>query len=140
MTQVVMCTASGEEHGLIQQLPNNVPFDDFKRMDPKHAEEARKKLKHDKSIIKARYINRSGRNERMQKPYCAGPGEPIQIWKFIPEYVYELPRGLIDEVNATRRPVRADLQSVDGKDVSSSGAPLARDTFEIEHEFVPVGF
>jgi hypothetical protein len=134
-----MCTATGEQHGLIQNLPNSVPYDDFKRMDPKHAEDAKKKLKDDKKTVKARYINRRGINERLEKPYCAGPGEPIQIWKFIPEYTYDVPKGLVEEVNASRIPKREGLQSVGGKDVNG-GAPLSRDEQEIVHEFVPLSF
>lgn len=134
------CTANGEEHGLIGLLPNAVPFDDFKHMTPEHKSECQKKLKRDKELIRGRYINRRGINERLEKPYCAGAGEPIQLWKLIPEHTYDLPRGMIDEVNASRMPVRADLVSVDGKSVNRDDIPLQKDSFEIIHEIVPVSF
>jgi len=138
--QITLCTASGEEHGLLGLLPNAVPFDDFKAMTPEHKAECQKKLKRDKELIKGRYINRRGANERLEKPYCAGAGEPIQLWKLIPEHTYDLPRGMIDEVNDSRMPVRADLVSVDGRDVNRDGTPTKKDSFDIIHEIVPCSF
>lgn len=138
--QLVKCTANGEQHGLIGTLPNNVPFDDFKNMKPADAEKKRKEMKEDAKIVKARYINRRGINERLEKPYCRYPGEPIQLWKLIPEQIYEVPLGFVKEVNENRVPVRAGLQSVDGVSVNHSGEPLARDTQDVIHELVPISF
>lgn len=140
MVQVVMCTATGEEHGLVKQLPNACEFDDFKRMKPADAEKCRKEMKEDGRMVKARYINRRGIHERLEKSYCRWPGEPIQKWKLIPEHVYTLPMGFIKEVNDSKVPVRSGLQSVDGVDVNKNGTPLEKDQFEIIHELVPIGF
>lgn len=135
-----MCTASGEEHGLVNVLPNSVPFTDFKHMSPENAEKCRKELKEDAKMVKARYINRRSNNERFEQPYCKWPGEPIRMYKLIPEQIYELPKGFVKQVNAMKMPLREGLQSVDGKDVQGNGAPLSRDSFETLHELVPVSF
>lgn len=140
MVKLALCTASGEQHGLINTLPNAVPYDDFSKMTPENKAKCQKEMKEDAKLVKARYINRRGKHERLEKAYCRWPGEPIQMWKLIPEYEYSLPMGFIKEVNESRMPVRADLQSVDGVDVNKNGTPLGKDEFEIIHELVPTGF
>lgn len=140
MAQIKMCTATGEEHGLMGTLPNSVPFDDFKNMKPEHAEKCRKDMKEDARLVKARYINHEGSNERLEKPYVRWPGEPIQLWKLIPNHEYTLPMGMIKEINDSKKPIRSGLQSVDGIDVNKSGLPLDKDKFERTHELVPTKF
>lgn len=140
MAQITMCTAAGEEHGLIATLPNSVPFTDFKNMKPENAEKCRKEMKEDARTVKARYINHEGRNERLEKSYCRWPGEPIQKWKLIPDHEYTLPMGFIKEVNETRKAVRSGLQTVDGEPVNKDGSPLEKDRFERVHELVPTKF
>jgi len=140
--QIAQCTATGEQHGLMGVLPNSVPFDDFKSMKPADAEKMRKQKKDDEKLVWARYINRNGINERLEKPYCKYAGEPIQLWKLIPEQKYQLPMGFIKEVNSddAKMPVRAGLQSVDGVSINSSGTPLAQDESIRIHELVPLTF
>ena len=138
--QVLQATGTGETHGMIDQLPNSVPFDDFKSAPAENKEKLRKELAHRKKLVKGRYINYRNQTERLEKVFCAGPGEPIQIWKLIPERVYELPLGFIEEVNASFMPVRADLVSVDDVDINKDGSPLAKDRIEKIHEIVPIGF
>ncbi len=138
---IVQCLSTGEQHGLIGTLPNSVPFDDFKNMKPEHAEKMRKQKKEDSKVVKARYINRRGIHERLEKPYCKYAGEPIQLYKLVPEMVYPLPLGFINEVNESQGiPLRADLQSIDGKDINNDGSPLQKDRYEKIHELVPVSF
>lgn len=137
---ITAVTANGEEHGLIGQLPNAVAFDDFKSVAPENKEKCRKELAHRKKLTKGRYINRDNTNERLEKTYSAGPGEPLQQYRLIPDHVYDLPMGFIDEVNASSMPVRADLLSVDGKNVSNDGSPTTKDRVIRLHEIVPVGF
>jgi len=138
---IVQCLSTGEQHGLIGTLPNSVPFDDFKNMKTEHAEKMRKQKKEDSKVVKARYINRRGIHERLEKPYCKYAGDPIQLYKLVPEMVYSLPLGFINEVNESQGiPLRADLQSIDGKDVNNDGTPLQRDRYEKIHELVPVSF
>lgn len=140
MANVVMCTAAGEQHGLINTLTNSVQFDDFKHMAPAIKAKCEKAKKEDARIVKARYINHRGKHERLSKPYCKWAGDPIQQWHLIPGYTYDLPLGLINEVNAVRMPIRSGLVSVDGQDLNN-GAPLDKDSEgEKIHELVPASF
>lgn len=141
--QLTLATASGEMHGLINTLTNSVPFDDFKNMKPEHKKELERQKKEDARLVKAEYMNSRGRHERLTKPYCKYAGDPIQIWHFIPGKVYDVPLGLVNEVNDKSKVMkkRAGLIEVDGKPVQQSEAPLERDEDgEFLHKFVAVGF
>jgi hypothetical protein len=137
---IQLATATGEIHGLIDTLPNSVPYDDFAKAPPEQREKLKKELANRKKIVKGRYINRQNSNERLEKAFCAGSGEPIQKWKLIPDYTYDLPLGFVEEVNASAMPVRSDLVSVDGSDLNRDGSPIKQDRMERIHEIVPVGF
>jgi hypothetical protein len=135
-----MCTASGEQHGLINTLANSVPFDDFKSMKPEVKAKCEKAKKEDNRMVKARYINHRGRHERLSKPYCRWSGDPILQYHLIPGNTYDLPLGFINEVNAVRIPKRSGLVSVDGDELNN-GTPLDKDTAgEAVHELVPTSF
>jgi len=141
--QLIMSTASGELHGLINTLTNSVPFDDFKNFKTEHKKELEKQKKEDSRMVKAEYMNSRGKHERLTKPYCKYAGDPLQIWHFIPGKVYEVPLGLVNEVNDKNKVMkrREGLMEVDGKEVTKSGAPLDRDEEgEWLHKFVAVGF
>lgn len=143
MNNLVMATATGEQHGLINTLTNSVPFDDFKNMKPEHKKEMESQKKEDSRLVKAEYMNSRGRHERLTKPYCKYSGDPIQIWHFIPGRVYQVPYGLVQEVNDKNKIIkkREGLVSVDEKPIQASGAPLQRDEDgEYLHKFVPVSF
>ena len=140
---VAMATASGELHGLINVLTNSVVFDDFKNFKPEHKKEMERRKKEDAKIVKAEYMNSRGRHERLTKPYCAGSGEPIQIWHLIPGKVYEVPRGLVDEINDKNKvlPKRSGLVSIDGNSLNKDDSPLDRDEVgDWLHKMVPVSF
>lgn len=139
--KIKLCTAAGEEHGLINTLTNSVPDTGFKHIDPKIKSSIEKKKKDDSKIVKARYINHRGHHERLTKPYCKYAGDPIDIWHLIPGHVYDLPMGFIEEVNAVRMPVRSGLQSVDGHPINQDESPLEKDRVgDAIHELVPVNF
>lgn len=141
--QLPLATASGEMHGLINTLTNCVPADDFKHFKPEHKKEMEAAKKDNARIVEAEYLNSHGRHERLTKPYCAGSGEPIQIWHFIPGKVYKIPLGLIKEVNDQnkRMPKRSGLVSLDGNEVNKDGSPLAKDQEgDWTHKFTAVGF
>lgn len=143
MVQLVMCTASGEQHGLINTLTNSVPFDDFKNMKPEHKKEMERQKKEDSKIVKAKYMNSRGRHERLTKPYCKYAGDQIQIWHFIPEKHYDVPLGLVNEVNDKNKIMkkRSGLVSVDGNSIKRDESPLDHDEDgDWLHQFVPVGF
>ena len=141
--QLTMSTAGGELHGLINTLTNSVPFDDFKNMKPEHKKDLEKQKKEDGRLVKAEYMNSRGRHERLTKPYCKYAGDPIQIWHFIPGKTYEVPLGLVNEVNDKNKIMkrREGLVSLDGNPVTSTEAPLSRDEEgEWLHKFTPVSF
>jgi len=140
-TRVVMCTATGEEHGLINTLTNSVLFDDFKSMEPKYAEECRKKKKEDARLVKVKYINSRGRHERLSKAYCRYAGDPIQQWHLIPGYVYELPYGFVQEVNGIENIQRSGLVSQNGEPLKRDESPLSNDVkADPLHQLVPAEF
>jgi hypothetical protein len=88
-------------------------------------------------------MNSRGRQERLTKPYCKYAGDAIQIWHFIPGKTYEVPFGLVDEVNDKNKIMkkREGLLEVDGKPVQNTQAPLSRDEEgDFLHKFIPVGF
>jgi len=141
--QLMMSTAGGELHGLINTLTNSVPFDEFKNMKPEHKKEMERQKKEDSRLVKAEYMNSRGRHERLTKPYCKYAGDPIQIWHFIPGRTYEVPMGLINEVNDKSKHLakREGLLSVDGNDVQRDGSPLSRDQEgDWLHKFIPISF
>jgi len=143
MSQIVMATAAGEQHGLINTLTNSVPFDDFKNMTPANKAKLEKEKKEDSKMVKAEYLNSRGRHERLTKPYCKYAGDPIQIWHFIPGKTYEVPLGLVKEVNDKNKilPKRSGLVSIDGSSVNKDESPLAQDQEgEWLHKFVAAGF
>lgn len=142
MANLIMATASGEQHGLINTLTNSNTFDDFKHMTPENKAKVQKEKKEDSRIVKARYINHRGRHERLTKPYCRYSGDPIQIWHLIPGHEYDLPMGFIKEVNGTYvPPKRSGLQEVDNTPINSDGSPLQSDLKgDRLHELVPTSF
>ena len=141
--QLTLATANGEMHGLINTLTNSVPFDDFKNMKPDHKKELERQKKDDSKLVKAEYMNSRGRHERLTKPYCKYAGDPIQVWHFIPGKTYEVPLGLVKEVNDKNKhiPKRSGLLSVDGAEVTKDGSPLSQDEEGTWlHKFVAAGF
>lgn len=143
MSTVAMATASGEMHGLINILTNSVVADDFKHMKPEHKKEMERQKKEDSKLVKAEYLNSRGRHERLTKPYCKYAGDPIQIWHFIPGRVYEVPLGLVNEVNDKNKIMkkREGLVSVDGIPLRQDENPLEKDQDgEWLHRFTPAAF
>lgn len=143
MVHIRMVTAAGEEHGLVNTLTNNVEANDFKHMKPEHKKEMERQKKEDSRVVKAEYMNSRGRHERLTKPYCKYAGEPILIYHLIPGKVYDLPLGLINEVNDKNKIMkrREGLLSVDDKPVQQTEAPLSRDEEgDWLHKLVPVSF
>ena len=141
--QVLMATASGEQHGIINTLTNNVPFDDFKNFSPEHITQLQKEKKEDSRIVKVEYLNSKGRHERLTKPYCKYAGDPIHVYHLIPGKIYDLPLGFVKEVNESQDKLmsRAGLMEVDGKEVNRDGSPLDHDVkADWTHKLVAAGF
>lgn len=140
---LLLATATGEQHGLINSLSNSVPFDDFKSMNEENKKYLKAQKKEDSRIVKARYLNRNGKTERLDMHYCKYAGDPIQQWKFIPGYSYNVPLGLVKQVNEKGKglPKREGLVSVDGNNVRSDGSPTTKDEMgEWLHQFVSENF
>jgi hypothetical protein len=141
MAHVVMCTASGEQHGLINTLTNSVVFDDFKSMDPSIKTKCEKEKKEDARIVKVKYLNTRGKHERLSKPYCRWAGDPIQMWHLIPGQVYDIPYGMVKEVNNVKMPKRSGLVTIDGQALKKDESPLDKDEDgEQLHLLVPASF
>jgi hypothetical protein len=112
---------------------------EFKHMKPEHKKEMESLKKEDSKIVEAEYLNSRGRHERLTKPYCRYPGDPIQIWHFIPGNRYKVPMGLVKEVNdaSKRIPKRSGLISIDGHPLNKDESPLSSDQDgEWLHKFV----
>lgn len=136
-------TAAGEAHGLLDVLTNSVPADDNKHLKGEAKKAIDPAKKEDNRIVRAEYMNKRGNHERLEMPYCKYSGDPIQMWRFIPGYVYDVPYGLVKQVNDKSKHMkkREGLLSVDGQPVRKDEAPLDRDQDgEWLHKFVPVGF
>jgi hypothetical protein len=132
---LLQVTSWGEQHGLINTLANSVPFDDFKHMKPETKVQAEKLKKEESKLVKARYLNSRGKHERLTKPYCRWSGQPVQIWHFIPGKEYQIPQGLIDEVNNQKVIIRK------GRCDENGDNPSEKDEIdEPLHQFVPVSF
>lgn len=131
-----LVSKTGEKHGLINTVANSVPDNGFAHMKPEMKTKCEKMRKDDARIVKARYMNHRGQNERLTKPYMRWAGDPIETWHFIPGEEYELPKGLVDEVNDPRKKLAQRSEVLD-----ASGKPTLKDgPGERIHEFVPVGW
>ena len=129
-----MATENGEQHGLINTLPNSVPDDDFKDFSPENKEKMRKQKKEDSRMVKARYINHRGMHERLDKPYMRYAGDPIRIYHLIPGYIYDLPLGFVNEVNENKGLAQRSDRVIDDKIMTKDQSPLRI------HELVPCAF
>ena len=134
MAQIVMATENGEQHGLINTLPNSVPDDDFKDFSPENKEKMSKQKKEDSRMVKARYINHRGMHERLDKPYMRYAGDPIRIYHLIPGYTYDLPLGFVNEVNENKGLAQRSDRVIDDKIMTKDQSPLRI------HELVPCAF
>jgi hypothetical protein len=131
----LMVTETGEEHGLINTVANSVKDEGFKHMTPENKAKAEKMRKEDSKKVKARYINHRGDHERLTKPYMRWAGDPITMWHFIPNEVYEVPMGLVNEINSSGLVQRSELYDVHGKSI-----PRVDGKKDKIHEFVPCSF
>lgn len=131
---LVLVTESGEQHGLINQLPNSVRDNGFKHMNPETRAKAEKLRKEDSKMVKARYINHRGMHERLSKPYMKYAGDMIKMYHLIPGHSYDLPLGFIKEINESRGLEQRSDQVVNDVVRSKDANPLKI------HELVPISF
>jgi hypothetical protein len=126
----------GLQHGLINTVGNSVTDDAMSKFKEKDRPLMEKKKKDGERIVKAQYLNSRGGEERLERPYMEWAGQPITMWRFIHGETYDVPKGLVDDVNnpAKRPKKRSGL-------VDAKGNVLDTDQFEeLEHRFVPIGF
>jgi len=129
-------TQKGEKHGIINVLANSSTDTSFKNMKPQLKALCEKQKIEDAKLVKARYLNKNGKHERLTKPYCRWAGDPIVVWHLIPNEVYELPKGLVEEINDPnkREKKRSGL-------LNSQGVALLTDEYEDPlHMLIPVSF
>ena len=131
---LVMVTESGEEHGLVKQLPNSIRDNDFEHYKPEDKNHLTKQRKEDNKMVKARYINHRGMHERLDGMYMKYAGDMIKQYHLIPGYTYELPLGFVKQINESRGIEQRADQVVDGKVRQKDGSPLKI------HELVPISF
>lgn len=139
----MLLTSSGEKHGLVNSITNRVKNTDFKGYDPHIQEILRKEKEKDSKLVRAEYVNSTGKHDRLEMVYCKYAGDPIQSWKFIPGYTYDVPRGLAEEINESHKnqKKREGLLSVNGNEVNKDSSPLSNDiSADWVHKFIPVGW
>lgn len=134
MGLVKMVTENGEEHGLINILPNDVKDDGFAQMSPEMKAKCEKLRKDENRIVKARYINHRGMHERLSKPYMRWMGDLIRMYHLIPGYTYDLPYGFVKEINESCGLKQRGEAEIDGQYITKERAPLKI------HELVPISF
>lgn len=133
---MTLLTPEGTEHGLLRRVRNSVQEDKAKR-DPKQKAEYQKRREHDSKKVTARYLNHPNPdNGTLTVPYVKYAGDPIEIYKFLTGYNYEVPRGLVDQVNESSMKMQPIEEEDDGRgNVIAKKRPNKR-----VHEFIPVGF
>ena len=136
MTYKQYVTKGGLAHGCINTIANSVPDEDFKHMKPEHKTKAQAQKKDEMRIVKARYINYKGGNERLEKPYMRWAGENITMWRFLHDHEYEVPYGMIKEINEESLGLAQRSEILD-----ANGIPTPKEGKTIkEHQFLPVSF
>lgn len=125
-------TKSGFSHGLINFFANSVKESPIK--DAKIKEKLEKEKKRDEEVLSVRYINRKEREGRLERPYMKYAGDPVTQWIFLSNETYDVPRGLVEDVNKmhTFAKKRSDILDKDGIALEQD------DSADIEHEFVGV--
>jgi len=134
MRKLIQVTATGEEHGCLKVVANSEQTDGFKNMKPETKAKAEKMKKEEAKIVKGRYINHMERNGKLEMPYSRWGGEPISMWRFLNGFEYDVPMGLINQVNGTYFNKRSERVDPNTKQVTNKDSRIK------QHEFVAVGF
>lgn len=127
-----MVTKGGVKHGLITMYVSE-SSEEFKNMKPALKAEMEKKKKDDNRIIKAKFVHYKDKNGRLEMPYCKYSGDPVLMYKFLNGYTYNVPKGLVDQVNEAFIVKRSEILDRDG-------LPTKTDEVEKLYEFVPASF
>ena len=128
--------ATGLQHGLINTVGNSVADNGFKHFAEKERPSMEKKKKDDEKVVKAQYFNKDGGSERLERPYMMYAGQPITMWRFFHGEIYDVPKGLVDDVNSPTKVLKQRSGLLDAK-----GVPTEVDSAgTAQHRFSPVGF
>lgn len=127
-------TSSGEQHGLIKVVGNSVPDSEGKRFKEKDRPAMKSLREEESKMVKAMYINTKGNHERLPMIYCRWDGDPLLSYNFIPENEYEVPKGLVNQVNGKKVQKRSGLIDVNNKELMSDKMESS------EHRFVAANF
>lgn len=108
-------TQSGEQHGLIKVIANSVPDGEFKRFKEKDREAMKKKKTEESKMVKAICINTKDVSRRLPLVYCQWEGDPLLHYQFIPDQEYDVPKGLVDQVNSKKVNKRSGILGKNGQ-------------------------
>lgn len=125
-------TQDGVEHGLIDTLPNSVKAPKMERMSEKKKKEMAKLQEEEDKEVVARYINHNG-DQPLIKTYMRWAGDPIRTYKFLPNYEYRVPLGLVKEINGSKKVNRSKTDN-DNSNLSAVESETK------SHELVPASF
>ena len=103
-------------------------------MKPENKEKAEKLRKDDARLVKVRYINHQETNGKLDIHYCRWAGEPIVQYRFLQGEEYEIPYGLVKQINESYLPQRSEVLDRDGVPTAKEGA------HKRIHEMVPTKF
>lgn len=127
---------NGQRHGCINEVANSVPDDGFKRFAEKDRESMKLLREKQAKVVKAKYINYRGPNEILETQYMKWAGDPITSWRFIHDQEYEVPMGLVEQINDPKKRLVKRSEVLDAK-----GVPTAKDgAAEQIHAMIPVAF
>jgi hypothetical protein len=137
---ILRTTASGVVHGLVNRVANSIQTDGFEHMKPDMKAKCIKEKAENAKIVKARYVNKDP-GSILEMPYTLGGGEPIDSWVFLDQEVYDVPKGLVKQVNGTQWVQRNKDDSTEevGKGTSSFKDSGEKIIGRIrQHQFFPV--
>lgn len=127
-------TPSGEKHGLVNVYGNSVPDNDFKRFKEKDRPAMKKMKEEDGKLVKAICINTKDSTRRLPMVYNKWDGDPLLQYIFIPDQEYEIPKGLVEQVNSKKLNKRSGI-------LNKNGQPMMLDQqVPGEWRFVAAGF
>jgi hypothetical protein len=136
--------ADGTLHGLMDELANDSQESDMNKLNERIKNECQMRKEDDATVLRARYLNKHGRGEWMDKAYCRWPGDRIQIWRLLHGHEYDLPKGLINEVNNGAVDQGGGLiertREEFARNERESGAVTNERKRDKIHELVPVSF
>lgn len=140
---VTRVTANGIEHGLIRRFGNEDRTDGFANMKEDVKQECLKKQKDDATIVRMRYKNKDP-GGYLEMPFCLGGSFPIEYWRFIDEYIYDVSKGLVRQVNQTQfisRKQEEGHEEIKGNLFNTQQVGMDEKVVGkvAEHRFYPVG-